>query len=400
MGQTGNRKQDGTKKQQQPNLYVLLLLWLALPGCRSGPANTDTIQIDGSSTVYPLTEAVVEEYANQHTNQKITVGISGTGGGFQKFCRADIQLADASRPITPAERARCGQNKVRFLAVGIAYDGLAVVVNPANTWAASMTVAELRRLWEPSAQGRITRWSQIRRGWPDAEIHLFGPGVASGTYDYFTQVIVGKAHASRGDYTASENDNVLVQGVATDRLALGFFGLACVDENKTRLKVVAVNDGHYLDAVFGNGLVFSNRPPARFPDRYAMDTAFCRQTFRDFAPADGDVADDGYCDAGSDAGGGCHCGISARICFGSLPARDAADTRTLSRRADRCLRILCPDSCNAVFAATYSRSGGVQRAVGGHRDGHYDYAADFVPERRRADGRSRTVAAGILRSGG
>lgn len=235
--------------QPWPRRYAPLLL-LALLGCRSGSANPDTIQIDGSSTVYPLTEAVVEEYSKRQTGQKITVGISGTGGGFQKFCRDEIQLADASRPITAAERTRCGQNNVRFLSVEVAYDGLAVVVNSANTWAESMTVAELRRLWEPAAQGKITRWNQLRRGWPDAEIHLFGPGVASGTYDYFTQVIVGKAHASRGDYTASENDNVLVQGVATDRLALGFFGLAYVDENKARLKIVAVDDGN---AQNGNG---------------------------------------------------------------------------------------------------------------------------------------------------
>jgi phosphate transport system substrate-binding protein len=237
------------QNQPQPCRYALLLS-LALLGCRFGPASTDTIQIDGSSTVYPLTEAVVEEYARQQTGQKITVGISGTGGGFQKFCRNEIQLADASRPITPAERARCEQHNIQFVAVEVAYDGLAIVVNPANTWAGSITVAELRRLWEPPAQTKITRWSQVRSGWPDAEIHLFGPGVASGTYDYFTQAIVGKAHASRGDYTASEDDNVLVQGVATDRLALGFLGLAYVDENKARLRLVAVDDGNPKN---GNG---------------------------------------------------------------------------------------------------------------------------------------------------
>ncbi|GAB2583674.1 PstS family phosphate ABC transporter substrate-binding protein [Spirosoma areae] len=212
--------------------------------CRSNPANPDTIHIDGSSTVFPLTEAVVEEYGKQHPDQKITVGISGTGGGFQKFCRDEIQIADASRPITKPERTHCGQNNVRFLAVEVAYDGLAIVVNPANTWATSITVAELRRLWEPAAQGQLTRWNQLRPGWPDAEIHLFGAGIASGTYDYFTQAIVGTAHASRGDYTASEDDNVLVQGVATDKLALGFFGLAYVDENKGRVKLVPVDDGN------------------------------------------------------------------------------------------------------------------------------------------------------------
>jgi phosphate transport system substrate-binding protein len=243
MSQTDTACRYKLQNHIQSASYALLL-GLALADCRSSPANADTIQIDGSSTVYPLTEAVVEEYGKQHPNQKITVGISGTGGGFQKFCRADIQIADASRPITAAERARCQQYNVRFLSVEVAYDGLAVVVNPANTWATHITVAELRQLWEPAAQGKITRWNQIRSGWPDAEIHLFGPGVASGTYDYFTQAIVGKAHASRGDYTASEDDNVLVQGVATDRLALGFFGLAYVDENKDRLKIVAVDDGN------------------------------------------------------------------------------------------------------------------------------------------------------------
>ncbi|GAB3643631.1 PstS family phosphate ABC transporter substrate-binding protein [Spirosoma arcticum] len=223
--------------------YVLLL-GLALVDCRSNPANPDTIHIDGSSTVFPLTEAVVEEYGKQNVDQKITVGISGTGGGFQKFCRDEAQIINASRSITEPERTRCGQNNVRFLSVEVAYDGLAIVVNPANTWVTSITVAELRRLWEPAAQARITRWNQLRPNWPDAEIHLFGAGVASGTYDYFTEAIVGKAHASRGDYTASENDNVLVQGVATDRFALGFFGLAYVEENKARLKVVAVDDGN------------------------------------------------------------------------------------------------------------------------------------------------------------
>lgn len=231
-------------RYQLRSLSYALLLGLTLLDCHSGPASPDTIQIDGSSTVYPLTEAVVEEYSRAHTGQKITVGISGTGGGFQKFCRNDVPIADASRPITESERTRCGQNNVRFLSVEVAYDGLAIVVHPTNTWAVSMTVAELRRLWEPAAQGKITRWSQLRPGWPDAEIHLFGAGVASGTYDYFTQAIVGTAHASRGDYTASEDDNVLVQGVATDKLALGFFGLAYVDENKKRLRIVAIDDGN------------------------------------------------------------------------------------------------------------------------------------------------------------
>lgn len=223
-------------------LRFALLAGPFLLNCRPNATRSDTIHIDGSSTVFPLTEAVVEEYISQNPDQKITVGISGTGGGFQKFCRNEAPIIDASRTITGPERSQCQQNNVRYLPVEVAYDGLAIVVNPTNTWATSITVAELRRLWEPAAQGKITRWNQIRSNWPNTEIHLFGAGVASGTYDYFTQVIVGKQHASRGDYTASEDDNVLVQGVATDRLALGFFGLAYVEENKEKLKIVSVDD--------------------------------------------------------------------------------------------------------------------------------------------------------------
>lgn len=235
---------SGRLQKRIPSLGCALLAGLVLFDCRSSSSDPDTIHIDGSSTVYPLTEAVVEEYGKQNASQKITVGISGTGGGFQKFCRDEAQIINASRSITDPERAHCRQHNIRFLPVEVAYDGLAIVVNPANTWATNITVAELRRLWEPAAQEKITRWNQLRPDWPDAEIHLFGAGVASGTYDYFTEAIVGKRHASRGDYTASENDNVLVQGVATDRLALGFFGLAYADENKGRLKVVPVDDGN------------------------------------------------------------------------------------------------------------------------------------------------------------
>jgi len=229
---------------QLRSVTSVLLTGALLFSCQSDLANPDTIHIDGSSTVFPLTEAIVEEYTKNQPDQKITVGVSGTGGGFQKFCRNEAPIINASRTITNTERTQCQQHAIEFLPVEVAYDGLAIVVNPANTWAKSITVAELRRLWEPAAQGKINRWNQVRPDWPDAEIHLFGAGVASGTYDYFTQVIVGKQHASRGDYTASENDNVLVQGVATDRLALGFFGLAYVDENKGRLKIVPVDDGN------------------------------------------------------------------------------------------------------------------------------------------------------------
>jgi phosphate transport system substrate-binding protein len=200
------------------------------------------ITADGSSTVYPITEAVAEEFQKQHRGVRVTVGISGTGGGFKKFCVGETDLSDASRPIKPSEVELCGKNGIAYIELPVAFDGLAVVVHPSNAWASSMTVQELKRIWEPSAQGTVTRWSQIRPGWPDKEIHLFGPGVDSGTYDYFTEAVVGKQGASRGDYTSSEDDNVLVQGVATNPLALGYFGMAYYEANQDKLKVVPIDD--------------------------------------------------------------------------------------------------------------------------------------------------------------
>jgi phosphate transport system substrate-binding protein len=173
----------------------------------------------------------------------VTVGISGTGGGFQKFCRGETDISNASRPIRPTEIDACQKAGIEFIELPVAYDGLAVVVNPKNTWATAMTVEELKKLWAPEAQGKITRWNQVRTSWPNREIHLYGAGVDSGTYDYFTEAIVGKEGASRGDFTSSEDDNVLVQGIANDELALGFMGIAYVEQNKSRLKLVPVDDG-------------------------------------------------------------------------------------------------------------------------------------------------------------
>jgi phosphate transport system substrate-binding protein len=225
---------------------MALGLPLALAACGGGPdggGEGAVIQVDGSSTVYPVTEAMAEEYRVAHPAARITVGISGTGGGFQKFCRNEIDIADASRPISTTEREACAAAGVEYIELPVAYDGLAVVVHPSNTWATSMTIDELRKLWEPAAQGTIMRWSQIREGWPDQEIHLFGAGVDSGTFDYFTEVIMGKTGASRGDYTSSEDDNVVVQGVSGDQYALGYFGYAYYEENRERLNLVAVDDG-------------------------------------------------------------------------------------------------------------------------------------------------------------
>jgi len=220
--------------------------WCILSGvlmAGGGPAWAATlITADGSSTVYPITEAVAEEFQKQHRKVRVTVGISGTGGGFKKFCTGETDLSNASRPIKPSEVELCGKNGITYIELPVAFDGLAVVVHPSNAWAVSMTAKELKTLWEPSAQGVITRWSQLRSGWPEKEIHLFGPGVDSGTYDYFTEAVVGQEGASRGDYTSSEDDNVLVQGVATDPLALGYFGVAYYEANKDKLRVVPIDD--------------------------------------------------------------------------------------------------------------------------------------------------------------
>lgn len=201
------------------------------------------IQIDGSSTVFPLTEAVAEEFRTVHPRVPVTIGVSGTGGGFQKFCRDEIHIANASRPIKEDEVGMCGKNAVDYLELKVAYDGLAVVVNPENNWVDQLTLEELKLIWEPEAQSKIMRWNQIRPEWPNEEIHLFGPGIASGTYDYFTEAVVGESGSSRGDFTASEDDNVLVQGIAGDKYALGFFGLAYYEENQQKLKLIGVHNG-------------------------------------------------------------------------------------------------------------------------------------------------------------
>jgi len=211
-------------------------------GRTAEPDQRAIVALDGSSTVYPITEAVAEEFQREHF-ARITVGVSGTGGGFQKFCNAETVATGASRPIKPSEVTLCAEHGVEYVELPVAYDGIAVVIHPDNHWATSMTVAELRALWSPDAQEKVTRWSRVRTGWPDNEVHLFGPGVDSGTYDYFTKAVVGQEHSSRGDFTSSEDDNVLVQGVATDKLALGFFGYAYYAENRERLKLVAIDDG-------------------------------------------------------------------------------------------------------------------------------------------------------------
>ena len=212
-------------------------------GGKNGQGLQGAIKIDGSSTVYPITEAVAEEFRIEQPDVKITVGISGTGGGFNKFGRGEIDINDASRPFKEQEAAVFKKNNIGFVALTVAYDGLVVVVNKKNTWVNELSVETLKKIWEPAAQEKITHWNQINPQWPAEEFHLYGPGIASGTYDYFTEAIVGKSGSSRGDYTASEDDNVLVQGIAGDKNGLGFFGMAYYEENMDKLKLVGVDSG-------------------------------------------------------------------------------------------------------------------------------------------------------------
>ncbi len=197
---------------------------------------------DGSSTVFPITQAVAEEFTAENPNVEVSVGISGTGGGFEKFCAGETDLQDASRPIEQEEVDACAENGVEYVELKVALDGLSVVVNPANDWAACLTVDQLRAIWEPGS--RIDDWSEIPdAGFPSRPLTLYGPGTDSGTFDYFTDAIVGEEGASRSDYTASEDDNVLVQGVAGDENALGYFGYAYYEQNRDALRAVAVDGG-------------------------------------------------------------------------------------------------------------------------------------------------------------
>ncbi|MES2503032.1 MAG: PstS family phosphate ABC transporter substrate-binding protein [Pseudomonadota bacterium] len=197
------------------------------------------IKIDGSSTVYPITEAVAEEYQIA-TKVKVTVGISGTGGGFKKFCRGETDVQNASRPILKKEMDACKEAGVQYIELPVAYDGLTVVVNKNNDFVKSLTVEELKKMWEPSAQGKVKSWKQVNPAFPDTPLKLFGAGSDSGTFDYFTEAVVGKAKSSRGDYTASEDDNVLVQGVQSDKGGLGYFGFAYFEENQDKLRAVPI----------------------------------------------------------------------------------------------------------------------------------------------------------------
>lgn len=213
------------------------------PTTEEAPAvdSSAIVKIDGSSTVFPVTEAVAEEFQIE-TKTKVTVGISGTGGGFKKFCRGETDISGASRPIKQKEIDKCKEAGIEFIELPVAFDALTVVINPKNDFAKEMTVAEMKKIWEPEAQETIKTWNQVNADWPETPLKLFGPGADSGTFDYFTEAVVGKSKSSRGDFTASEDDNVLVTGVAGDEGGMGYFGYAYYEENKDKLTAVAVKE--------------------------------------------------------------------------------------------------------------------------------------------------------------
>lgn len=225
-------------------IFTLACLLIILSGCGGSAEEqgglSGTVRVDGSSTVFPLTEAVAEEFMRTNPRVRVTVGVSGTGGGFSKFVREETDVSNASRPIRPEEAGLAEQNGVRYIELPVAYDGLTITVNPANDWAECLTVSELRRIWESGST--IDSWSDIRPSFSNRELALYGAGTDSGTYDYFTAAIVGEEGASRSDFTASEDDNVLVQGIAGDPDALGFLPYSYYEENQDKLKLVAVDD--------------------------------------------------------------------------------------------------------------------------------------------------------------
>lgn len=220
---------------------VAALLAAGLGVAPRDAAAQQTIRLDGSSTVFPISEAVAEEFQIAKRGKvRVTVGISGTGGGFKKFCRGEIDIADASRPISKSEMDVCARAGIQYIELPVAYDALTIAVNLRNTWVDTLTVAELKKMWEPAAQGKLTTWKAVNPKWPAQPLKLFGPGADSGTFDYFTEATVGKAKSSRGDFTASEDDNVLVQGVASDVNALAYFGYAYYAPNATKMKAVKI----------------------------------------------------------------------------------------------------------------------------------------------------------------
>ena len=244
----------------------------------------ETTDIDGSSTVFPISEAMVEDWGKSiGGSARLVIGISGTGGGFKKFCNGETDINNASRPIKPSEVEKCADAGVEFIELPVAIDGLTVAVHPDNDFAQCLTIDELHTMWRPEAEGEIDRWIQVRPGWPDERLRLYGPGVDSGTFDYFTEQVNGEAQASRGDFTSSERDNVLVQGISGDRGSLGYFGYSFFVENRDILKAVAIDGGR--GCVFPSDETINNgtyAPLSRPLFIYVSKEAWQQQVVKDF----------------------------------------------------------------------------------------------------------------------
>jgi phosphate transport system substrate-binding protein len=268
----------------------------------TGSELTGSIAIDGSSTVFPISEAMAEEFQVANPGVQITVGASGTGGGFEKFCNGETQISDASRPVKPEEIEACAENGIEMIEVPVATDALTVVVNPENDWVECMTIDELNTIWSPEAQGTVTNWNQVNPEYPDAPLTLFGPGTDSGTFDYFTEVVNGEEGASRGDYTASEDDNVLVQGVVGDVNSMGYFGYAYYFENQDQMKAVGIDGGSGCvepseEAVLAGEYTPMSRPLFIYVSKQALESDPAVKAFVDFYldPANKEyVAETGY----------------------------------------------------------------------------------------------------------
>jgi len=260
-------------------------------------SQTSEIRIDGSSTVFPITEAVAEEFMAGDNSINVTVGVSGTGGGFRQFCAGETAISNASRPIKPEEVEACRASGIRFIELPVAYDALSVVVHPGNDWLSELTVEQLNTIWSPEAQGVITNWNQVDSSFPDIELILYGPGTDSGTFDYFTEAINGEGGASRADYTASEDDNVLVQGVSSDEGAIGYFGLAYYVQNQERLNSVAIVNPETgeavlpsVEAVESNEYVPLSRPLFIYVNAEAVESNLALREFVEYYLSRSDLA--------------------------------------------------------------------------------------------------------------
>jgi phosphate transport system substrate-binding protein len=271
---------------------LILALSLVLVGCGGGASGQQNggepvsgeIRIEGSSTVQPITQAAAELFREENPEARISVGGSGTSDGFEAFCQGDTQISDASRPIDVAEEVPvCEENGVEFIEIPVAYDGISVVVNPQNDWVSDITSEELKTMWEPAAEGKITRWSQVSSQWPDSELNLYGPGTESGTYEFFNEVIVqNEEEVNRSDYEASEDDNVLVQGVAGDQNALGYFGYSYYVNNKDKLKVLAVDGVEPTTNSIRSGEYLLSRPLFIYVNKEALKNNEAVKPFMDF----------------------------------------------------------------------------------------------------------------------